>query len=225
MGLSAAFSWRRFRDTNHPDHTSGKELAVAADRTARTRLALLAASAALGITGISARGLAAEYCVTCAGPAAMYACSIEGEPHDGPDNSRHQLFCIQELAKQGGHETCSVPRSAPKPCPGTMRVVQVPAGGLPPAPSLPVDVPASDTPNGPVDKQAAEPPKKSAEPRTVEEMATKTVEASKQGLKKAGEAVSGTAEKAGQGVEKAGSAVGNAAKKTWHCLKSFFSDC
>jgi len=50
--------------------------------------------------------------------------------------------------------------------------------------------------------------------QTVEELAKKTVEASGEGLKKAGQAVSNTAQSAG-----------NVVKKTWNCLSSFFSDC
>jgi type IV secretory pathway VirB10-like protein len=201
-------------------------LIVAAHRRALKSFTQLAvASAVLAVITAAGSASAAEYCVTCSGPAAMYACAVSGEPRDAPENPRQQLFCIQELARQGGHETCSVPRSAPKPCPGTMRVVEVPPGGLPPAPTLPVDAPVDPVQPAPGEKQSGDMATKSKEPRTVEEMANQTVEASKKGLKKAGEAVTGTAEKAGQGVEKAGSAVGNAAKKTWNCLKSFFGDC
>jgi hypothetical protein len=206
-------------------------------------MAALAAGLAAGFGLPPAR--AAEYCVTCAGPAAMYACVIDGVPKDAPSDPRMQLLCIQELARQGGHETCSVPRSAPQPCPGVMRAVAIPAGQAP-VKTLPVqtDAPASQqeaapggdasTPAEPVgeprpaqepDPSAAAAVKKSKEPRTVEELANQTVEASKKGLKKAGDAVTGTAEKAGEQVGNAGSAVGTAAKKTWNCLKSFFSDC
>ncbi|MEQ1576684.1 MAG: hypothetical protein ABL894_03440 [Hyphomicrobium sp.] len=180
---------------------------------------------------------AAEYCVTCAGPAAMYACSIEGAAPDSPSDPRMQLVCIQELARQGGHETCSVPRSAPQPCPGVMRIVSVPQG-LPAVAGAPdAEGPAGAGGVAPPSAEAAAPSEaapalegetvkaKAKEPRTVEELAAQTVEASKKGLKKAGDAVTGTAEKAGESVEKAGGAVGSAAKKTWHCLTSFFSDC
>ncbi len=178
---------------------------------------------------------AAEYCVTCAAPAAMYACTIEGAPAEGPSDPRAQLACIQELARQGGHETCSVPRSAPTPCPGVMRVVTAPSLNSPVAVVPPGDPQANSQP--PLAGQDAAPPEagaaetvvakpaKDKEPRTVEELAAQTVEASKRSLEKAGDAVTGTADKAGEGVEKAGSAVGTAAKKTWHCLASFFSEC
>ena len=179
----------------------------------------------------AAPAVAAEYCVTCAGPAAMYACAIEGAPRDAPIDPRMQLTCIQELARLGGHETCSVPRSAPQPCPGLMRTVTAPAG-------VPAVVAAPDAakvegadPAQPAKEVVPEPvavpalPPNAKPPRTVEEMAARTLEASKKGLKKAGDAVTGTAEKTSETVDKAGSAVGNAAKKTWHCLTSLFSEC
>lgn len=212
-------------------------------------MAALVAGLAAGFGLPPAR--AAEYCVTCAGPAAMYACAIDGVAKDAPSDPRMQLLCIQELARQGGHETCSVPRSAPQPCPGVMRAVAIPAGLAPvkilpvqtgPVQTGPVQTDAPEAAPGgdasPTGEPAVEPGpeqqpdpsaepavKKSKEPRTVEELANQTVEASKKGLKKAGDAVTGTAEKAGEQVGNAGSAVGTAAKKTWNCLKSFFSDC
>ena len=53
-----------------------------------------------------------------------------------------------------------------------------------------------------------------APPRTVEEMAKRSLNKSKKNL-----------EEAGQSVEKAGSSVSDAAKKTWNCLTSLFSKC
>ncbi len=185
------------------------------------------------IGGVSmGSALAAEYCVTCAGPAAMYACKVEGAAPGAPSDPRAQLVCIQELARQGAHETCSVPRSAPTPCPGVVRVVAAPAGLSTAAANEPAPAPQSDPdPGAPVvatttpQVPAVEDEKPAKEPRTVEELASQTVDASKKGLKKAGEAVSGTAEKASDSVGQAGSAVGSAAKKTWDCLKSLFSAC
>ena len=176
---------------------------------------------------------AAEYCVTCSGPAAMYACVIVGMPMDAPSDSRYQLRCIQDLALQGGHETCSVPRSAPSPCPGTVRAVSAEAvSPIIPAPAAAAQSPAAaeaapPPPSGDAavaspDPAAAPAPKV---PRTVEELAAQTVVASKQSLKKAGDAVTGTAKKASDQVGNAGSAVGTAAKKTWDCLTSLFSAC
>lgn len=209
----------------------------------RVRFAIAAAFAVAPV--LMRPALATEYCVTCAGPAAMYACAIEGDAADAPINPRMQLLCIQELARQGGHETCSVPRSAPQPCPGVMRMVAAPADGAPiPAAAQPANTnPAAAAAPEEAQEAAQEPvpapvpvPEavggttpaaggKKKEPRTVEELAAQTVEASKKGLQKAGDAVTGTAEKAGNKVGEAGSAVSTAAKKTWHCLSSLFSEC
>ena len=201
-----------------------------------------AIAAAFAVAPVVLRpALAAEYCVTCAGPAAMYACAVEGDAADAPINPRMQLLCIQELARQGGHETCSVPRSAPQPCPGVMRMVAAPADVAPiPSAAQPANAGPAAAPSPGEGQEAAQEPApapeadagnipaaggKKKEPRTVEELAAQTVEASKKGLQKAGDAVTGTAEKAGDKVGEAGSAVGTAAKKTWHCLSSFFSEC
>lgn len=176
-------------------------------------------AAAVAMLACSSGTKAAEYCVTCAEPAATYACVVGGSAADAPADPREQLICIAELAKSGGHASCSVPRSAPKPCPGILKIVAAPAGAGPTQPggegagAAEPSSPAAETAPadaGP-DGATAEPEKA---PRTVEEMAEKTVQSSKEGIAKAGE-----------NVGKAGSAVGNAAKKTWDCIVSLFSDC
>jgi hypothetical protein len=153
----------------------------------------------------------------------MYACAVAGDAADSPPNARNRLVCIKELAKAGGHSSCSVPSSAPNPCPGVWKVVAAPADEPQAMPE-----PAGPAPDGteplPEDTKAA-PAQKPKVPSTVEELAKQTVQSSKEGLQQAGEAVSDTAEKAGDQVGKAGSAVSNAARKTWDCVKSFFSDC
>jgi hypothetical protein len=168
---------------------------------------------------------AAEYCVSCSGPDAVYRCKIEGTP-DGPgDDPRAQLLCIRQLAESGAHESCSVARTASYPCPGDLKVIAGPVGEIVP-PAQPVEPAAeSGTPAAPADGNVEVQPAPGAPPKTVEELAGQTVKSSKEGLKKAGETISGTAEKAGEQIGNAGSAVGNAAKKTWNCLTSFFSDC
>ncbi len=174
---------------------------------------------------------AAEYCVTCSEPAAMYACVVQGSLPDAPPDPREQLICIAELANSGGHDTCSVPRSAPKPCPGVLKIVAPSAQPLPAPPpaeadALPSDaIPADDAGGVGAANPNAPPPDKPAAPRTVEELAKDTVETSKKGIENAGKAVTGTAKKAGEQVGKAGSSVGKAAKKTWDCVVSLFNDC
>ncbi len=174
--------------------------------------------------------LALEYCVTCEGPPSMYRCVIDGTPEGPGKDSNASLYCISELAAKGRHESCSVSRGAPFPCPGLTAVVKQPKqpttlAAPPPAPS-----PETGTAEGPdaAHPAAEEPPpaqKPAKVPRTVQELAGETVKSSQEGLQKAGEAIGGTAKKAGEQIGSAGSAIGNAATKTWTCITSLFSAC
>jgi len=193
------------------------------------------ASVAIGLA-VSTPAAALEYCVTCEGPPAMYRCVIAGTP-EGPGNApSSSLFCISEMAARGHHERCAVSRGAPFPCPGLTAEVDEPAGGKmaePPPEHAPDTPPQHDASHGPHEPHAAPketatpaaPPGPAPVPRTVEELATETVKSSKEGIKKAGEAIGGTAKKAGEQIGNAGSAIGSAASKTWSCLSSFFTDC
>jgi hypothetical protein len=124
------------------------------------------------------------------------------------------------------HESCSVARNASYPCPGDLKVIAGPIGEVVP-PRAPGEPAAAETPAPPrvTDGNTAAQPVSKSPPKTVEELAGQTVKSSQEGLKKAGETISGTAEKAGEQIGNAGSKVGNAAKKTWNCLISLFSDC
>jgi hypothetical protein len=177
---------------------------------------------------------ALEYCVSCEGPAAMYRCVVEGTP-DGPgQDPGTSLYCISELAAKGRHESCSVARGAPFPCPGFTTVVAAPSTPTmappPPAAGASGDVPPVASPAEPAAPGELATPPETAEqpakvPRTVEELAGQTMKSSKEGLEKAGEAIGGTAKKAGEQIGNAGSAIGNAASKTWSCITSLFSSC
>lgn len=189
------------------------------------RSAVLLASLALpGAAG------AAEYCVTCEGPPAMYRCVVDGTA-DGPgQDARASLVCISEMAARGKHESCAVSRGAPFPCPGLTSVVA--AGEA--APSLAAPAPAASDPAAPepLEPAAAAPPvatdpaqpatgeataaseEPAKVPRTVEELAGQTVKSSKESLAKAGAQIGS-----------AGTAVGDAASKTWACISSFFTSC
>lgn len=194
-------------------------------------------TAVIGLFALGAASMAygAEYCVKCVAPDVTYACEV-GAPGSKSD-PRAWLLCITELARTGGHESCSVERNAPVPCPGVRKALAGPEG--PPVGEPPVE--AAAPPPAPVTPEPVEPttdkpdaPKKP--PRTVEELASETYDASKEGIKKAGESVSETAKKAGEAVSgtaksagdtigEAGSAVSGAAKKSWNCLTSLFKDC
>lgn len=198
--------------------------------------------------GLSATAVTGELCVTCQGPDAVYRCTFGG----ASDSSAPQLACIGELARQGGHKSCSIARNRQGPCEGAIREVAVVGGdeapatapkdsaaGQPPveAPAAAVETyepaPESRPPSDHADDAVpARPSPANAKPETKAADAEKPakpprtvkeiVEKSAEG---AGDAVSGAAKSAGDAAEKTGSAIGNAAKKTWKCLTSLFGDC
>ena len=199
------------------------------------RFALLPA-VAMAVLGHCGPAAAAEYCVTCTGPDAQYRCEVGS---NNAVDARAWLQCITELAKEGSHDSCSVDRKATSPCPGIHKILAVPDGAAP-QPPVPVQTAVPEPPPA----QAAAPeglpgvgePATKRVPATMKELAGDTYEASKEGLKKAGDtvsetakkagdAVTGTAKSAGDGLSKAGSAVGDAAKKTWTCVTSLFQSC
>jgi hypothetical protein len=183
------------------------------------------------IATVPALATAGEYCVACNGPAATYRCEIDAAAGRDPATTdpRQQLLCITELAKAGGHASCSVERGDTGTCPGPLRTIAAPHEE-PDATPLPTPAPRAQT------VQPTAPAPAATGPRTVEELARQTTETSKQGLKQAGDAVVDTAQQAGTAVTdtaktagsvlgKAGLAVGDAAKKTWGCLASLFKNC
>lgn len=187
-----------------------------------TRISLIAAPI---LSCVFAMGAAAqEFCVTCSGPDATYRCVIGGDATAAARSSRGQFLCITELAKSGGHASCSAARGQATPCPGETRTVMFPAGADQVAPPLaetpaplsppmtpavgaaPAPAVAPAQPPIPHEPQAVEAPT-DGQPKTVEELAKKT-----------GEAVTDSA-------QSAGNAVTNAVKKTWTCVTSLFGDC
>lgn len=196
--------------------------------------------AALGlIAWLAAPAGAAEYCVTCEGPPALYRCVIDGRPEGPGKDPRASLYCISEMARQGKHERCAVSRGAPFPCPGlTALVTPEPNNAATPEAAASADdtTPYPDPQSPPdtlsdleleTEMEAAETHREPASrvPRTVEELAGQTARSSQEGLAKAGRAIGGTAKKAGEGIGKAGSAIGQAASNTWTCITSLFSSC
>lgn len=190
--------------------------------------------------------------MTCASPDAHYACSFEGVTA-GAEDPRLKLLCITELAKAGGHATCSVDRKQLTPCPGETKKLAMPDGmdldsdtaekpGPPADPNAAATAgkPASDTkatkPETVVPKTVgtsvapATPPnpaaaKPEAPPKTVQEMVEKGSASTEKALQDSGEAVEGAAKSTGNVLQKAGKAVGDAAKKSWNCITSLFGDC
>lgn len=90
----------------------------------RTRLLLLTALAA----ALAARAApaAAEFCVTCTGPDAAYRCAFEGETAATPQAGL-QLLCISTLARDGGHQSCTIDRKRTPPCSGETKLMPMPA--------------------------------------------------------------------------------------------------
>lgn len=170
-----------------------------------------AAIATMLLIATTSFAAAQEVCVVCSGPQATYRCTVEKSDRLtrlGTFNDKAvQAVCTKELARQGGHSSCTARRDA-GPCDGIVRELSLasivdgaaeklqPAAGAPSAPAAPAP------PVAPPDNKAAEAPKEGP-PRTVEELAKRTSEQSKKNL---------------QGV-------GDAAAKTWGCVASLFTKC
>ena len=157
---------------------------------------------ALVIAGLLAAGrawAAGEVCVTCKGPDASYRCKLEGSGALDPSRVGDrvaQFICVSELARRGGHESCSVRNDGFPTCVGELRAVGL-TGPLPDAP------PPAQPPAGAAAAETA----KSEPPKTMVDLAKRTGEASKAELQKTGKAVEG------------------AVKKTWDCLATLFTQC
>ena len=177
---------------------------------------------------------ATEFCVSCDGPDAHYACTYDGITAD-PGDSRLQLFCITELAKSGKHASCSVDRAQKSPCAGEPRKLATPGGydlgtatvAEPPADTVEPAAKTAPTPAAPKTQAATETkvPKTEAPPKTVEEMVEKSAESASKAITQSNEKVGEAASATGSAFKAAGQAVGNAAKKTWTCITSLFGNC
>jgi hypothetical protein len=155
-------------------------------------------------------------CVTCSGPERVYACSVEGDASAASDIAI-QLLCIQELAREGRHQSCAVRKSAGA-CPGEPRTLAyvAPDLGAPVPTEFPVEETATVSPPAASAEPAPEAP--AGEPETLVDLAGEAAAGTGRQLRKAGEAVESAASKTGTTIK-------NAAKSTWSCLSSLFSDC
>lgn len=184
---------------------------------------------------------AAEFCVSCETPSAHYSCVLPGPAADDSD-TRLKLWCMTELAKAGGHASCSVDRQQKTPCNGTVKTIALPPGyELGPAPAAPETTAGGQQPPQPATAPVAKPsggpisgeiviPKSPAPPSAspAQDAATKTPPGDGEGksaAETATDAATGAAEAAGSALDKAGKAVGTAAQKTWTCITSLFGDC
>jgi hypothetical protein len=195
------------------------------------RLRLTAAAVGGALFALAAGASAQEFCVTCSGPTAAYRCLIGGETENAAArSSRGQFLCITELAKAGGHASCSATRGQSTPCPGETRTVMfsladpatTPLATTAPQPAL-VPVPSSTTPLAPGEDL---PPVALPPPQPQPAQAPPAVETgSAPPANEKPNAVEDLANKTGKAVSDTGKAVGNAVKKSWDCVASLFGDC
>jgi len=95
----------------------------------RLGLSGLVASLVISLFGLMALPASAgQHCVTCDAPAATYLCEAQNGPGILAANGG-QLACITELAKRGGHDSCSVIRRAASQCDGLVPTVLFPGTG------------------------------------------------------------------------------------------------
>ncbi len=158
-----------------------------------------AACVCLGIPS----ALGNSICVTCEGPAAVYSCSYapnENGSRPQKTNRALQFICIQDVARQYKHASCSVRRHELDVCNGQVHMM---------SPLAPQASPSQ--PNAPVDANTSQIPgvakKKPREPKTVVEMAKQT------------------ARKTQKQIDKSAKTVSKAARSTWRCISSLFSKC
>lgn len=185
---------------------------------------------ALALVAVTGAAAAGEVCVRCDQPFALYRCEVV-HPDAGP-GTPVGFLCITELAKRHGHATCGVGAAGGEGCAGE-RVVLTPAPDRPlPVAARPPVAPVAgegDAAAAPENAGAAvaesEKPGGDGQPKTVEELAKSTAEASQKGLKNAGDSVVDAAKKTGEVIGETGEVIGSAAKKTWRCLSSLFGNC
>ena len=167
-----------------------------------------AAVAIAAVLAASAAAVAGEVCVTCNGPDANYRCQIEsGGKLERAGERAAQYVCVTELARQGGHASCSVRRDGFPSCVGDLKIIDLTGQAPPPAPAPAPAVPAAAADAAPPGPAAAPAEAQSGPPKTMVELAKRTGEASKAEL------------------QKTGRAVGGAVQKTWDCLTSLFKQC
>lgn len=174
-----------------------------------------------GLT-VPASAAANELCIICEEPAALYRCQADGAD---PLPAGLQIRCVTEIAKSGAHGRCRVDRTRAIPaCDGALVKVAAPPPSLPTG-APPTAAPPVGPPQGGPSGIAAQPPKPSGPPQTMEALAKEAARQSKEGWDKTTETVKETSETAGKQIEKAGSVVGGALKKSWDCVASFFARC
>jgi len=212
--------------------------------------AIILASFVLG-SAAPLTATAQELCVKCTEPEMTYRCNVE-PGSVGAGGLSIQLYCIRELARMGGHASCSVKRQSQATCDGEPRTLVFDAGTVPdaapvanpnpdggltsgtqtPSAELPATAQPTQLTPPPIENGLSatqEPPvqpQPAAVPPKTDSNTPKTVEDL---AKQAARSSKKQLDKAGRavvgGVKSAGKTVNKAAKSTWRCLSSFFTDC
>ena len=182
------------------------------------KLKSCAIAGTLSMTVDAAVAQAQEACVVCDAPAAIYRCSVEKSERlarfGSAGDKALQHVCAKEMARQGKHEKCTVRRDlSGTSCDGLPRMITLasllegdPAPQpAPPSASGPPPKPATGTSTKVEPAKPA--PAVAQPPRTVQEMAERSGETSKQQLKDTSES------------------IGNTAQRTWKCLTTLFQKC
>lgn len=142
--------------------------------------------------------VAGSICVSCDGPTAVYSCSMAPNEHGSrPAASRRalQYACLEDIARQYGHASCSVKRNDIGGCSGVVHMVsQAPAGR---ENDLETAAPAPQRARG----------DEATEPKTVVELAKRTAHDTK------------------RQIDKSARSVSRAARSTWRCVTSLFQKC
>lgn len=169
------------------------------------------------------------YCVTCVAPSQTYNCVVETPPAVRAAQSL-QLYCVFQLARQGGHQSCSVKRNV-SVCPGiqTILVYQGPTRPDPQHNDLETTAgsaqghtaksqpPANSTHNPtmmPERAGAIEQPDQDEEPKTLIEATEQAVKSSGDQLKKTTKTVTDATKDASEGVGNVAKKVGTAVTET-----------
>ncbi|MGV1013822.1 MAG: hypothetical protein ACOYB4_02515, partial [Methyloceanibacter sp.] len=189
----------------------------------------------------------AIYCLTCKGPDQTYRCQVTGV--GARANDAVKLYCIVRTAKEGGHASCSADRGT-EACQGPMKVYSYDG------PAIPPEIAADPRVQGLADRisrdQETFDKPQAKGPKTMVEVGSRAVSASRQGLRNARSRFGGTsqpeetaplpapppAQTGGSNlpsasedldrpnrVRRAGSAVGGFARKSYRCMASLFRNC
>jgi hypothetical protein len=156
---------------------------------------LLHAALAAGLLACVASQATADqaiYCVTCKDPDQTYRCQVTS---DAMPSDALKLYCVIRTAKEGNHASCAAERST-GPCNGIVKVYRYDG------PAIPEEI-ASDprvqrfVNHAAREQQSSQQPKDNA-PKTVAELTSRAISASRRGLRNARSVFVGSSQAADQ---------------------------